>query len=69
MSNFVAFQLYVDPAHAGGNAQTTFIYINADHVTQIGDLGDHCGIEKDNGRLAEVVGTAAQALEKFKAAS
>lgn len=68
MSNFVQFQVYVDARIVGEGSQGAVIQINPDHVTQIDDLGDHCGIEKDNGKTAEVCGTAAEALAKLKAA-
>jgi hypothetical protein len=65
MSNFVEFQTYVDPREGGKGA---VVQVNADHVTQIEDYGDHCGLEKDNGKTVDVCGSAAQALAKLKAA-
>jgi hypothetical protein len=69
MSNFVEFRVYIDPKIAGDSSPGAVIRINPDHVTQIDDFGDHCGIEKDNGKTVDVCGTAAEALAKLKAAS
>ncbi|HEY3975428.1 MAG TPA: hypothetical protein VGM18_20680 [Candidatus Sulfotelmatobacter sp.] len=65
MSNFVEFQVYVDPklGMAGGKIQ-----VNPDHVTQIEDFGDHCGLEKDNGKTVDVCGSAAEAANRLKGA-
>lgn len=68
MSNFVAFRVYIDPT-VGDGSQGGTVQINSDHVTQIDDFGDHCGIEKDNGKTVDVCGTAAEALAKLKAAT
>lgn len=65
MSNFVEFRVYVDP-NEGGGSQGGIIQINADHVTQIDDFGDHCGIEKDNGKTVDVCGTAVEALKRLR---
>jgi hypothetical protein len=65
MSNFVEFKVYIDPKEG---SQGGVVLINADHVTQIEDYSDHCGLEKDNGKTVDVCGTAAQALAKLKGA-
>jgi len=69
MSNFAEFRVYIDPRAVNDGSPAAMIQINPDHVTQIYDLGDHCGIEKDNGKIAEVWGTAAEAMAKLKTAA
>jgi hypothetical protein len=64
MSNFVEFQVYVDQKLGMGPGGK--IQVNPDHVTQIDDFGDHCGIEKDNGKTVDVCGTAAEAAARLK---
>jgi hypothetical protein len=64
MPNFVEFRVYLNPKLEQGPGGV--IQINADHVTQISDFGDHCGLEKDNGQRVDVCGTAAEALAKLK---
>jgi len=69
MSNFVEFRVYLDPRAVSDGSTGAVIRINPDHVTQIDDFGDHCGIEKDNGKTVDVWGTAAEALAKLRAAT